>query len=425
MPATRRLILIIIILLLLILFLVVPSVSWSQSPQTPASPWQDSAREFAKKVVALTGPRQTVALSVRNISSLSDSEVAAVRLALEAELRAAGLRFAAKPDTAPELRVTLSENMQGLLWIAEIPRGDSREVAIAMLSLPKVATAAPTGTTQMFVVQSKLIWEQDDPILDFALLDRGIPGAGQRLLLLEPARVSLYQADQERFKFQQSVALPTNEKPARDPRGYLVLRDDYFLLTVAGNLCRGVVDQVLNVTCWNQGRDVPRPFSEELHWIELSIVPGRNFFRQRFKVQGSDEQREALFSSAAGWVEAGEPLRFDASLDGVARLYRLNANRAPAALFSGWGSQLTGISSDCGRRRQLLVTRQGDWTALDAVQAFDVIGDQAIAVSSPLEFPGPVKELWPGTTFMSALAIVQNLKTSRYEAYILTLSCGR
>jgi hypothetical protein len=420
MPATRRLILfIIIILLLLLLFIVVPSVSWSQTPQ---SHWQDPARELAKKIVALTGPRQTLALAVRNISSLSDSEVAAVRLALEAELRAAGLSLAAKPDAAPELRITLSENLQGLLWIAEISRDASRDVA--MVSLPKTAAPPPSATTQMFVLQSKLIWEQDDSILDFALLDPGNPGSGQRLLLLEPTRLSLYQADQERFMFQQSVPLPTGT-PARDPRGYLVLRDDHFLLSIAWNLCRGFLDQRLNVTCWNQSQDVPRQYAEEMHWLELSIVPGRNFFRQRFHVQGNDEQRETLFSSAAGWMEDGEPIRFDVGLDGVTRLYRLNADQAPDARFSGWGSQLTGISSNCGRERQLLVTRPGDWTELDAVQAFDVVGTQAVAVSSPLEFPGPVKELWLGKTFMTALTIVQNLKTSRYEAYTLTLSCGR
>jgi len=421
MPATRRLILfIIIILLLLLLFIVVPSVSWSQ---TLPSPWQEPTRELAKKIVAITGPRQTVALAVRSISSLSDSEVAAVRAALEAELRAASLRLAAKPDAAPELRITLSENVQGLLWIAEIPRDDAHEVA--MVLLPKTASLPLSATTQMFVLQSKLIWEQDEPILDFALLDHGSPGVGQRLLMLEPTRLSLYQADNGRLKLQQSAPLPTLTNPARDPRGYLVLRDDHFLLSLAGNLCRGVVDQVLSVTCWDMNQDVPRQFAEEMHWLELSIVPGRNFFRQRFQIQGSDAQREALFSSAAGWVEAGEPLRFDVGLDGVARLYRLNADRAPAARFSGWGSQLTGISSNCGRERQLLVTRAGDWTELDAVQAFDVVGTQAVAVSSPLEFPGPVKELWPGKTFMIALAIVQNLKTSRYEAYTLTLTCGR
>ncbi|MBI3483969.1 MAG: hypothetical protein HY012_02295 [Acidobacteria bacterium] len=348
MPATRRLILIIIVLLLLLLFLVVPGVSWSQTPQNP---WQEPARELAKKVVAISGPRQTVTLAVRNISSLSDSEAAAVRLALEGELRAAGLRLAAKPDSAP--------------------------------------------------------------------------GDPQRLLVLEPTRLSLYQADKDRLKLQQSVPLPTLTNPARDPRGYLVLRDDHFLLSLAGNLCRGVADQMLNVACWDMYQDVPRQYVEEMHWLELSIVPGRNYFRQRFRVEGSDEQRESLFSSAAGWVEGGEPLRFDVSVDGVVRLYRLNADRAPAARFSGWGSQVSGISSNCGRERQLLVTRPGDWTEFDVVQAFDIIGTKAVAVSSPLDFHGPVKELWPGKSPHTALAIVLNLKTNHYEAYTLTLSCGR
>ncbi len=420
MPATRRLILIIIVLLFLLLFIAVPGVSWAQSPQNP---WQDPARELAKKIVAVTGPRPAVALAVRNISSLSGSEAAAARLALEAELRAAGLGLVAKPNGAPELRVTLSENLQDLLWIAEFLRDDSHEVA--MVLLPKTAALPPSATTQMFVLQSKLIWEQDDPILDFAFVAPQRTGDSPRLLILAPTKLSLYESEKDGWQLNQSTHLPALKNQARDPRGYLVLRDDYFLLSIAGNLCRGDLDQKLNVTCWDTNQDVPRQYVEEMHWLELSIVPGRNFFRQRFQIQGSDAQRESLFSSAAGWVEDGEPLRFDVGLDGVARLYRMNADRAPAARFSGWGSQLTGISSYCGRERQLLVTRPGDWTELDAVQAFDVIGTQAVAVSSPLDFSGPVKELWPGKTFMTALAIVQNLKTSRYEAYTLTLSCSR
>ena len=74
---------------------------------------------------------------------------------------------------------------------------------------------------------------------------------------------------------------------------------------------------------------------------------------------------------------------------------------------------------------QLLVTRPGDWTQPDAIQAFEIIERQAVAISQPVEFDGPVTALWPASDAKSANAVVHNLKTGQYEAHSLTINCSQ
>ena len=74
---------------------------------------------------------------------------------------------------------------------------------------------------------------------------------------------------------------------------------------------------------------------------------------------------------------------------------------------------------------QLLVTRPGDWTQPDAIQAFEIIERQVVAISQPVEFDGPVTALWPASDGKSVAAVVRNLKTGQYEAYRLTISCSQ
>jgi hypothetical protein len=423
MPATRRLILfIIIILLLLLLFIVVPSVSWSQ---TPPNPWQDPARELAKKIVALTGPRVTVVLAVRNLSSLSDFEVAAVRLALEAELRAAGLRLADKPDAAPELRITLSENLQGLLWIAEISRDDAREVA--MVSLPRTAAPPPTAATPMFVLESKLIYEQDEPILAFAKLDPAIVGGAARLLVLSPARLSLFQFENEQWIILDSVPLPKIFPISRDPRTIFGSGNNFSIL-LSGAFCNGKAETKLSLKCpgaQSGSAELAEEVESQLAALKSFIAPGRNFFQHNIRDGRGQILRYAQYYSSTNLREGEVNRLVFSNLDGTVSLYASITSPTPTSTYSGWGSALLGIHSACGRRLQLLVTRPGDWTERDAIQAFEIDGTRADAVSLPLSLPGPVIELLRIYVPQSAGAVIRNLTTGRYEAYNLTLSCGR
>ena len=129
-----------------------------------------SARELARRV----GRQDIASLTVRNISSLSEMETAEVKRAIETELRTR----LQKPDGANVI-ITLSEDMRQYLWVAEIQRGEERDVVMWNVARP----VAAVGAQIPFTIDKKLVWEQENPILDVTV-------AGSLLIVLDPAVVS-------------------------------------------------------------------------------------------------------------------------------------------------------------------------------------------------------------------------------------------
>jgi hypothetical protein len=418
MPATRRLILIIIVLFLLLLFIVVPGVSWAQ---TPPSPWQDPARELARKVVAITGLRQTLALVLRNLSALSDSEVAAVRLALEAELRTAGLRLAAKPNSTPELRITLSENLQGLLWVAEVPHDDSREVA--MVSMARSSALSTAGTAQKFVLQTKLFWEQDEPFLDLAFLNGSDAANAKQFVLLEPWKLVFVQKVNQDWQIQHSLELPAPKVASRDSRAFMVVRENV-LVILPDQVCRAEFESPWKLDCWEREQGLRMLSSDDSAATEIRPAVGKNYYLERAQTAGAPTPQEERFYDSIAVVGRGAFLRIISAIDGKAIISRPDNRNIPASTISGWGSQLMTIDADCGLGSQLLTSGAEDWTEVDSLQAFELQGTKPVPASNRILFPGPIRELQSGAA-RTVNAIVHNLKTGRYEAYTLTLSCGR
>jgi len=421
MLAPRRILLIILVLLLLLLFVVVPGVSYADA-------FQDAARELAKKIVALAGPRQAITLSIRNNSSLADSEVSAVRRALETELGAAGLRLADKPNGALELRITLSENVQGLLWVAELLRDTSREVVLISISSPTAQATRPAESP--FVVHTQLVWESEKPILDFTVLSA--PDAEKRqLLVLSPQSISLFDYENLTWCLQQSLPIPQTVAWPRDLRGRLELSDPAFTAYLPGMKCEGRTGPSFRVQCdpvmqeeelWNLSGVGEDP-------VAARFVARRNFFEGSLPLAPKADLRIPPFFTVVALGEAENYFYWIlAGTDGRARIYTEDVRKGQPQLtqtLADWGSELAPIRSECGRHEQLLATRPGDWTETDAVQAYELVDGKAVSVSTPTQFAGPVSALWADEQGDVVRAIVRNLKTERYEAYTLTLSCGR
>jgi hypothetical protein len=95
----------------------------------------------------------------------------------------------------------------------------------------------------------------------------------------------------------------------------------------------------------------------------------------------------------------------------------------PVANIPAWGSDLVGLASRCAESSPVLATRPVDRVEADAVQAFTIVNRAAVPVSSPALFSGPVTALWASSA-SSALAVVRDLSTAKYRAYVLTLHCG-
>jgi hypothetical protein len=110
-------------------------------------------------------------------------------------------------------------------------------------------------------------------------------------------------------------------------------------------------------------------------------------------------------------------------LDG--RILLLNSNGQPVAINGAWGSQIVGLQSACGSGWQVLTAQAGDLNETDAVQAFEFVDRKPVPVSGPVEFAGPITELWPLANGAEAIAISRNLRTENYEAFRLSVTCGQ
>ncbi|MBI3670405.1 MAG: hypothetical protein HY237_11565 [Acidobacteria bacterium] len=432
MPAIRRVLLILLAILLLLLFLAVPGVSWAQAPDASLDA---AARQLARKITAALPPREAIVLNLRNISSLAPADAGAVRRAMEAELLARGVRLVEPSAEHVAVRVTLSENLESYVWVADFTRGETPVVAIVALSRP-VAGKATVGAP--LALQKQLVWEQEEPILDLALLARPA-GADFTMLVLEPGELVVYARNNDQWNPRQRFPIVSPKPWPRDLRGKLVplqhLEADatVFVASLPGASCILAVEGIAgapSLTC--KQSDKAGEQEEGMRWAlfagdyvaeETEFVSSRNFFTgQLYGARGPRARVEPFFSAALLLRGEESFATIHAGVDGLIRLYDEGGRQL--ATHSGWGSDLTSMQTKCGDGWQVLATRLGDWTASDAVTAYEIVDHQPRAVSLPVDLPGPVTALGPLGEGAS-VAVVRNLRTGRYEAYQLSISCGR
>ena len=209
---------------LILALLLVPS-AWA------ASAWDAPSVEMAKQIVAVTGPG-TITLSIKNRSSISTDEIPAIRKALERELRAAGVTVRAQSSNA-EVRLTLSENAKGWLWVAEVQEG--AELRVAMLPLPVTTSGTAATKAPRMVLQDKLLLRQAEPILDVATVTL----AGQpSMVVLEAEHIRWYMADGSGWKLKQSFDIAYTNPFPRDLRGRIAVGSDHpFIAFLPGVVC--------------------------------------------------------------------------------------------------------------------------------------------------------------------------------------------
>jgi len=296
-----------------------PSAQTS-SGASPADYWSEAAAELAEKIVARAAPQTTLALTVRNASSLSDDDVARIRRALRSELRSRKIRLATNNETRPEVQVTLSENLEGFLWVAEIQTGSSHDVAMVTVARPPPDAVSPPA--EPLVIRKTPVYQQRDPMLDVVPLaspqaEGSGPGASPavaaRLLVLGLAAVSLYEkaaragsaglSDAVDSTWQLKASMPFSPfRPwPRDARGRLVVRtNNQFDVYLPGGKCTGTVEPP-GIECqqleefWPLGAVGPTgPTSPAAYF-----TPDRSFFDGRIRLGDGREIKAPPFFSAA------------------------------------------------------------------------------------------------------------------------------
>jgi hypothetical protein len=348
-----------------------------------------AARDLARAVAGAVAS-EAVTVSLKNVSSLSPADAAEIRREFESELKVAG-------TPAVEVHLTLSENLTEYLMVAEIGRDGERQVLLE--SWPRMpAASAPQNNPARVTLEKKLMWEQDQPILDAAKTD----GA---MLLLDRTRVLLVRGDE-----RQSVPIPATHPWPRDIRGRLSISGVAFTAYLPGAICRGSTEPRLSIACL----DSQDPWLLGPGAIAL-FSPDRNLFSGHIDVEPGGPRDLPPFYSAA---PAGGAWIF-AAADGRAQVY--TSNWEPAAGIDQWGSDIAAIQTPCGAR--ILATRRASLAAPDAVQPFDLAPGAVPSIAGPpIEFSGPITALWSAGS--SATAVSRDLQTGRYAAFILAPSCG-
>jgi len=331
----------------------------------------DAVAALAKKVSARLGAAETVRVTSRNISSLPAADTARAQTALTRALQ----RPVPNPKQV-ELALTISENLRGYLLVAEIRR--ESETMVEMTEFRIAAPVSPPPAA--FTMESKLLWEQETPILDIAVLP-------DSMLVLDAAGLARYERRAGKWDRAAAVEIPVI---IRDPRGRLETNADSATIHEPGVKCTVPIRLSAPPQCEEGGRFKAERNTQDLH-----------------------DWRGEFFASAE---LGGDTLL--AEVDG--RIHIHDAAHAPQAVFDG-GSDLAVIAA-CGGRH-IALTGNGDTASLDSIALYDLVNRTPVRVSEPVELSGPVTALWPAGE--GAVAVARNLSTGKYGAYSLTLDCGR
>jgi len=330
-----------------------------------ANPFVAPAREFARRVAASFPPGTRVAIEVRNRSSLGAGDVAAVRETILGELAARDLRVtttAESADVAASATITLSENTNGFLWVAEIRQGDRSSVLL--MAVPR-ASAASTAENSGITLRGALLWSGPEHVLAASTApptqlaassatqlanSPTATGASNLLLLITDGVTASVTDARHTFK----IALPPSGSVDRDAQGSLAWTASGVTASIDGESCT---------------LSLPLATSQPQCHTDAKVIPS--------------------------------PL--------------------PKAQL---GSQRADLPAACGGvSAEILASGTGDYTQPDSIRAYEMRDGDVVPVSPAIAFPGPVLSLQTQSN-TAAVAVVHNLGTGDDEVYEISLVCG-
>jgi hypothetical protein len=387
--------------------------------EATAQNWAGAEGLLAGKIVSATGPK-TMAVEVLNRSSLSAALSDDIRRNLLTQLAVTGVRFVAAEQAAVNVRVTLSEDLQSYVWVAEIRQGGNAP-AVVMVSLARSAVLAVEPTAAAMVLREVSLWSQTERILDVAVIEDN----RARMVVLDANGVTSYRMQESRWLVEQALPIAHSRPWPRDLRGRLVWhrdgdKDHLFDAYLPGVFCRGSGGAALAMTCFESND--PWPIGADLFSQSASFASSRNFFNGTLSPGVGAQTTAPAFYSAAAVPREQSTWWLLAAVDGKVHLVDGVADQVMEKLK--WGSDIASLRSGCGSGWQVVATGTGAGRN-DAVQAFESTRREPVAASIPLEVGGAVTALWTGSGGTGVVAVVHNSETGEYEAFRLTLSCGR
>ena len=397
------------------LCLVLTLIVFLNTPAAQATDWRTPAEQLAERIAAVTGPG-TVALDVVNRSFLGRTDTEAIRRGLLTQLANLGIHFVSADQASATVRVFLSEDLQNYILVAEIRQGANESSAV-MVSAQRSGAVATDHAPVALTINKSLLWTQEGRILDVALVSDTPP----RMFVLDASGVKLYGIQGSHWQQEQALAISHSRPWPRDLRGRLVLRSDHLVdAYLPGALCRSTTGAPLALNC--SSSDDPWPLGTGEFNLNAFFAPTRNFFTGALSPGIGKQTATPAFYSAAALPREKYTLWLFTAVDGHVDL--LDGTSAQVVQKLGWGSDIASVRSGCGSGWQILATGSGE-DANDTVRAFEIPDREALAVGQPLDLGGSITALWAGPDGSSAIAVSQNSKTRKYEAYRITITCGQ
>jgi hypothetical protein len=396
-------------------------------PAARAANWEQPAGELAKQIAALAGPGPA-RLTIRNDSSLAASEIPPIRRLLEHDLRGFGV-VTGGSESATQIRVTLSENLQGGLWVAEVVEGT--ETRVTMLPVSLGSTASPASGGASLTLRRTLAIMETDPVLDAQIVSAGNV---QRLVVLEPERIVTYTRSAVGTSFVEAAEWVEDQRFSvahtrpfpRDVQGELVPAQDHlFDAYLPGAMCSGTnTGAQVAVACGDS--DDPWPVGGPIGSTQRAFY---NSMRDSFTgvlAPGFGMEIAPFYQASDIPRPTGAGMLLN-TLDGRVMLIE-NSTLKPVSGANDWGSDFAVVRSDCGSGVQVLVSGSGAAAAGDSLRAYEIVGREAIAMSASLPVDGVVtavhaagKEASAGT---GATVIVRKDAPLRYEVWNVSAFCN-
>ena len=375
--------------------------------------WDNPADELAKQIAAIAGPGPAK-LTIKNRSSIPADQVPAIRRTLERDLHSYGVTAPGSAEVATVIRVTLSQNLQQELWIAEVQEGTELKVVMVSTDLP--ATVAPSSGAGV-TIRKEFLLAEEMPILD---VDFVSAGDERRMVVLEPERVTTYRQNAGTWVKDESLDIVHSRPMPRDPRGRIVLGTSaasghLFDAYVPGVVCGGSESNGrLAVSCTDS--DDPWPIASQ----KASYNVTRNYFTG--VLAPGYGTGPGPFYNAAEYARSGGTATLFSQTTGQVVLY----DKGVPKIVTGtrdWGSDIVSIHSTCGEGSLLLVSGAGA-APTDSVRAYEIPGREAIPVSSPMPLDGSVMAMWPASDGATATVVIRKEQPVLYEAYSVSAVCN-
>ena len=365
--------------------------SWAAVAIAEAQTPPEAAAQLAGRISSQLQRRPTVSLELQNLSSLTPADLSSFRDALSEELRKAGL---AMTTTQPEIRmrITVSENTQGLLLVAELFSADNRSVFMQPWTMPPA-----TETTPRLKISRRPIWDQPEPVLDLLLLN-----SDSDLLVLSPTALSVFHRTDGKWTPAGIAGLSLSRPPSRDPRGRIEITPSGFRVYLPGTTCGGALQPALLLECapgneaWPMN---PRNPNFVARWItDRNLLESPSF-------------QSTFYDGANGWFSTADHRILDRSGNSLA---------VPEA----WGSDFASIETSCATSPTVIAAAASDNPDRDQAQVYEIASGHATPASESAALPGPITALWPAETAGQATLVVRNSKTGNYEASRLAVACA-